>query len=378
MPTAHLKKTHANNVPSTFTCRLQWKARRAEIEVLAKQAVDLSNDAKRMPVLADITLLRTLGNGSAARPGQSPPPWTYLLCFTQLWMSKCGQPFPSFANKVLECIGTNIHHPHQMSLAQHSAYHLREIIFNLDMLAIARSTKLTAASKEKVEDETMEHVNAPASWGGTEFYGGEHAEEAEDDEAGAETWHPVFSFSRDRLSAILSRSSEVAAASRKGRKSAAVMQMKTFDDYFHTLLNTPVRPSTVQAQKAHLSYAQPHLIDFALLHQDAILKEMRTVHMGGETDVNPETDIGGAVLHNLQPKNRSAEWIDLDNALKGPAHVAKLLIKQLQDSRSKPGKPYKVNAEQLECTALFVAALDKGFAKRPDASNLGCIRLKCL
>ena len=49
--------------------------------------------------------------------------------------------------------------------------------------------------------------------------------------------------------------------------------------------------------------------------------------------------------------------------------MAKLLIKQLQDSRSKPGKPYKVNAEQLECTALFVAALDKGFAKRPDASQ---------
>ena len=46
-----------------------------------------------------------------------------------------------------------------MSLAQFSAYHLREIIYNLDMLAIARSTKLTATSKEIVEDETSDIEN---------------------------------------------------------------------------------------------------------------------------------------------------------------------------------------------------------------------------
>ena len=33
--------------------------------------------------------------------------------------------------------------------------------------------------------------------------------------------------------------------------------------------------------------------------------------------------------------------------LKGPAHVAKLPIRKLQDERSKLGKPYRVNAEQL-------------------------------
>ena len=98
-------------------------------------------------------------------------------------------------------------------------------------------------------------------------------------------------------------------------------------------------------------------------------EEMRTVQQGGQTEINPETDIGKAVLHNLQLRSRTAEWINLDSAFKGPAHVAKFLIKKLQDDRSEPGKPYKVNAEQLECTALFVAALDKAFAKRPDASK---------
>jgi hypothetical protein len=52
------RRTHADNVPSTFSCRLQWKARRAEIEVLAQQATALSHDAKRIPVLADTTLAR--------------------------------------------------------------------------------------------------------------------------------------------------------------------------------------------------------------------------------------------------------------------------------------------------------------------------------
>ena len=85
-------------MPATFSCRLQWKARRAEIEVLAKQADDLSNDAKRIPVLADTTLIRGFRSGSdaapagacpaavkthvghsAARPVYSPPTWRFLM-----------------------------------------------------------------------------------------------------------------------------------------------------------------------------------------------------------------------------------------------------------------------------------------------------------
>ena len=55
--------------------------------------------------------------------------------------------------------------------------------------------------------------------------------------------------------------------------------------------------------------------------------------MGSETEINQETDIAAAVLHNLQLRSRTAEWIDLEAALKGPAYVAKLLIKKLQDDR---------------------------------------------
>ena len=187
---------------------------------------------------------------------------------------------------------------------------------------------------------------------------------------------------------ILAREDEIATAVRqKGRKSAAVKQMKAFDDCFHEVLNKPVQAckcamcsgaenmqvatSGCQAkpQKTPFLYAQPHAVEIALLHQEAILKEMKKVENGREADVDLETEIGKAVKHNLEPKDRAAEWIDLENALKGPAHVARMLIKEFQDRKSKPGKLYRLNEEQLECTALFVDRLERGFQKRTDSSQ---------
>jgi hypothetical protein len=288
----------------------------------------------------------------------------------QLWMSKSGQAYPPFASTVLEYMGQGMHHPHQISLAQFSAYHLREIIDNLDMIAIARTTKLTAGTKEKVEDEAVEETHVARSGIETEFYGGEQAEEAENEDiAASEAWRPRFAFHHDKLTDILSRRTEVAAASRKGRRSAAVIQMKIFDDTFHTVLNTPTTTNNGILQNPQLSYARPHSINAALQHQDAILQAMRSAQQGNATQNLADTEIGNAVLHNLQQTTRSAEWIDLDNVLKGPSHMAKQLIKIVQDAKSKPGKPYKLNAEQLECTALFVDKLEKAFDKRPDPSK---------
>ena len=198
---------------------MQWKARRAEIEMLARQATDLSHDAKRIPVLADTTLFRAFHKARAAEPAASLPlTWRFLVCLTQVWMQKTRQAFPPYASKVLEYIGSSIHHPHQMSLAQFCAYHLREVIYNLDMLAIARSTKLTATSKEKVEDEAVEHVSTSGSLLETEFHGGEQADEPENDDVGTDTWRPEFSLSHDKLTAILARHSEVASASKKAER----------------------------------------------------------------------------------------------------------------------------------------------------------------
>ena len=140
------------------------------------------------------------------------------------------------------------------------------------MIAIARTTKLTATSKEKAEDETMEPVNVPGSLVETEFHGGEQADEPEDDEVGPETWRPMFSLSLDQVNGILSRRSEVAAASKKGRKSAVVLQMKSFDDCYHAVMNTTLPACTAEPEVTQHSYAHVRSVADALLHQDAILK----------------------------------------------------------------------------------------------------------
>ena len=96
---------------------------------------------------------------------------------------------------------------------------------------------------------------------------------------------------------ILSRRVEIVVAS--GRKNAAAVQMKMFDNVFHKTLHTAVQPNQVKAWNVQLSYARASSINAALQHQEAILKEMHAAQQSGITDVNPEDDVGKAVLHNL-------------------------------------------------------------------------------
>ena len=139
-------------IPPEFSCRLQWKARRAEIETLANKAQNATEQAKRIPVLADVVNLRTL-----SRPASSvaKPTWRFILCFTQLWIQKFNRAYPPWAPCVLEFLGHAMHHSTQISLAAFAAYHLRDKIFNLDMLCIARTTKLSAEPKTTAENETV-------------------------------------------------------------------------------------------------------------------------------------------------------------------------------------------------------------------------------
>ena len=111
-----------------------------------------------------------------------------------------------------------MHHPHQMSLGQFCAYHLREVTFNLDMLGIARTTKLTASSKEKIEDETTEIEQGPSRLVETEFHGGGQDDEPEDEELGGGSWRPECVLSHERLTSILSRQAEIRAAAGPGRR----------------------------------------------------------------------------------------------------------------------------------------------------------------
>ena len=79
---------------------------------------------------------------------------------------------------------------------------------------------------------------------------------------------------------------------------------------------------------ADIAYQSPDM-------QDAIMKHLRrTATMQDDMPVDDiDSIIPKAVLHNLQLTSPSAKWIDLDAASRGLVHVAKLLIKKLQDQQ---------------------------------------------
>jgi len=192
--------------PTTFNCRQQWKARRAEIEVLALRAEEKCNKAKRIPVILDTTLCRTYTPGTGIAP---PPdrlcctakrmpiiPDTTLCCLlSQWWIQQCGRALPCFAHRILAFLSASLYHEDQLTVAEYSAYHLRSVIQHLDGLTIARTTKLTTGCKEHAEDELVEAPSDTPQAVETEFHGGEGIDPAEpEDEVvdNAERSSPLF------------------------------------------------------------------------------------------------------------------------------------------------------------------------------------------
>ena len=109
-----------------------------------------------------------------------------------------------------------MHHPHQLHLAEFCAWHLDQVLHNLDMLAIARSTKLIKKGGRPIEDEATE--GEAGARRATEFYGGggEYVfDEVMEELAPSEESRPVVWLEHVELLAVLTRVDEVAAAKKQ-------------------------------------------------------------------------------------------------------------------------------------------------------------------
>ena len=149
--------------------------------------------------------------------------------------------------------------------------------------------------------------------------------------------------------------------------------MKVLDELFHTVLHSLSPNNDAKLQEVQRSYgSSPTVLTAALDMQDAIMKHMKRIEtIQGDTFTDDDIDprIMGAELHNLQQRQPECEWIELADALRGPAHVARMLIRRCQERNSTPARPYKINEEQLQCIALFVSRLETAFPERPDLSQ---------
>ena len=145
--------------------------------------------------------------------------------------------------------------------------------------------------------------------------------------------------------------------------------MKLFDDAFHSALHTPVPSSDVVLSESQLglSGAQPAQVTALLQYQEAVMKKMKA----DQPDVPETEDITReSVLHNLhQLQDPERSVVALPDALRGPAHVAKLILRRAEDKASKPERAFRYNDEQLESIAAMVAKLEPAFAEREDPSQ---------
>ena len=239
---------------------------------------------------------------------------------------------------------------------------MRSVITHLDGLTIARTTKLTTGSKDHAEDELIEApTNTPFAVE-TEFHGGENVDHVEPEDkfiGAAEMSAPLFgALNVQQWTALLSRRIELEAAQRPGRKSQEVKQMKAFDELVHTVLRSLSPNNDAKLQEVQRSYgSSPTVLTAALDMQDAIMKRMKRIEtIQGDTFTDDDIDprIMCAELHDLQQRQPECEWIELADASRGPAHVARMLIRRCQERNSTPARLYKINEEQLQCIALVV------------------------
>ena len=152
-----------------------------------------------------------------------------------------------------------MNHPHQLHLAEFCAWHLAQVVHNVDMLAIARTIQIMEKDGSCIEDEPTDVERASKL--STEFYGGEGQdvddavmeEVPEGDAVRSEAW-----LNLPELISILVREEEVAAAKRKGRQKSANKQMKLFDDAFHSALHSPVPSNDVVLSESQLGFSGAH------------------------------------------------------------------------------------------------------------------------
>ena len=152
--------------------------------------------------------------------------------------------------------------------------------------------------------------------------------------------------------------------------------MKLFDDRFHQQLHQEVPQSNVKLFEEQVSYSLPQAQAAALLFQEEVLKKLRQQRDEGEDqhaseDVVENVLLAEAMSHNSAAERSDREWIPLEDSLLGPAHVAKLLIRQVQENgRHQKGSigSMRNNWSVLPCSCRHST---KGFRAEQTQVSLG-------
>lgn len=161
-----------------------WKARRAELEVLARRGERKTERARRVPCIHDTTLVR--GRLTAHALLHAPDPdhraastTCALLRATlaQLSVDRFNVMWPDAFFPILLFLDASNTHLDQLTLAEFAAIRTRRLVQHLDMMAVARTVRLTqddTTHGRDTHDDDRFDANPKAQTYESEFMGGEH------------------------------------------------------------------------------------------------------------------------------------------------------------------------------------------------------------
>ena len=136
--------------PEQWRFRPAWKARRAELEVLARRGERKTERARRVPCIHDTTLVRgrltETGLLRAPDPAHRAAPTAPALLratLAQLSVHRFNVMWPDAFSAILLFLDASNTHPDQLTLAEFAAIRTRRLVQHLDMMAVARTVRLT-------------------------------------------------------------------------------------------------------------------------------------------------------------------------------------------------------------------------------------------
>jgi hypothetical protein len=159
---------------------------------------------------------------------------------------------------------------------------------------------------------------------------------------------------------MLRRDKELERASAVGRHKEADVQMKDYVHAFGSVLQLSM-PSVPTQGRSHLDASLP--LHAAANFQRAVAKELRTHQQGDDKLPQDATEPSIEQLHLLQSRNEAKDQEDcvlvpLEDALRGPGHVAWKLI---QDIKEDPANDFEFNEEQILVIALQIWPLEQAW-----------------
>ena len=376
---AFLPKSASGSRRTRYCSLPVWRATFASMTLRAQRAEKKLARAQRIPVIADVSLLKTSPSGTEHK--QKEKAWLHHL-LAKVVEKHCGE----IACGIVYAISAFLPscsevHDDQLHLDEFVALENKEMNTNLDFQTLAKSKPLEVQKSGRADNETDSEEEAAADNRDVEFMGGGHEEDIDEEEE-PENLHSLqnksaHAFSLQEVKSMLRREEAIARTALPGKHRDMDMQMKSFASLFDHELKREVHFSASREERPLV--LGNGTIAGASLHQEQTIKEFRAQeNMPAANEARAMLD-SSPVEEALERLNRTiaARWksddhkedkrctlVELGEVWQGPGRVAKRLLEQ--------DLPF--TEEHRDVVALIAWAMQQAFVSREDATS---IRLPC-